>query len=451
VPVGFLITLGLIALAMAASLWPPARSGPVGLATWLVSAIVNESPFLAFYYVLASTLLAGLHGARLWVALGLAAAPFVGTPVLVRRSLRAAPAIEEALERDLGSDWEPAGAVPSIAARPRWARAVFAPVPVFHPGVRRVSNISYGDAGRRNRLDLYQRRGGGSGGPVLIHLHGGGFALAPGRKSFYARRLLFRLARHGWVCISATYRLQPEASFPDELIDVKKVIAWARAHAREHGGDFGRIVLAGSSFGARLATLAGFTTNDPAFQPRFEHADTSVAAVVGLYGYYGGIESRDSLPSSPFDYAGRGSPPLLILHGDQDTLTPAARARALADRARSASANPIVYVELPGAQHSFDLLASIRFEAVIDGIEAFAASIAAPYLSRAESTLGFTEGELADDGSDRLIDAVVPQGSAEQIAEVVRAHPDTRPDQKSAPSRPHGDGDGRQRGSPAGR
>ena len=219
---------------------------------------------------------------------------------------------------------------------------------------------------------------------MLIHLHGGGFSLAPGRKSFYARRLLFRLARQGWVCISATYRLQPAATFPDELIDVKKVIAWARARAGEHGGDPDRIVLAGSSYGARLATLAGFTTNDPAFQPGFEHADTSVAAVVGLYGYYGATASRRSLPSSPFDYAGRGRAPLLIVHGDHDTLTSANRARALAERARSASANPVVFVELPGAQHSFDQLSSIRFEAVIEGIEGFAASIAAPELSRAE-------------------------------------------------------------------
>ena len=196
-----------------------------------------------------------------------------------------------------------------------------APLPLFHPGVRRIANLSYGDAGRRNRLDLYRRRRGGSGGPVLIHLHGGGFSLAPGRRSFYARRLLFRLARQGWVCVSATYRLQSAAAFPDELVDVKKVIAWARAHAGEHGGDPDRIVLVGSSFGARLATLAGFTMNDPTFQPGFEQADTSVAAVVGLYGYYGGIASRRSPPSSPFDYAERGSAPLLVVHGDQDTFT----------------------------------------------------------------------------------------------------------------------------------
>jgi acetyl esterase/lipase len=384
-PIGFLITAGLMALGMAASLWPPSRSGLLGLAAWLVSAIVNESPFLAFYYMAISTWLAfsNFHGAQVWIAAALPTAPFIGAPVLVRRSLRAAPAIEQALDRSLGPRWRHLGGK-SIRPNPPWARIVFAPLPLFHPGVRRISNLSYGDAGRRNRLDLYRRRRCSSGGPVLIHLHGGGFSLAPGRRSFYARRLLFRLARQGWVCISATYRLQPAARFPDELIDVKKVIAWARARASEHGGDPDRIVLAGSSFGARLATLAGFTTNDPAFQPGFEQADTSVAAVVGLYGYYGPIASRQSLPSSPFDYAERGSAPLLIVHGDQDTLTSAKRARGLARRARDASANPVVYVELPGAQHSFDLFSSIRFEAVIDGIQAFAASIAAPDLTRAD-------------------------------------------------------------------
>jgi hypothetical protein len=33
----------------------------------------------------------------------------------------------------------------------------------------------------------------------------------------------------------------------------------------------------------------------------------------------------------------------------------------------------VVYLELPGAQHAFDLFNSIRFEKVVDAIEAFAA------------------------------------------------------------------------------
>jgi probable F420-dependent oxidoreductase len=41
---------------------------------------------------------------------------------------------------------------------------------------------------------------------------------------------------------------------------------------------------------------------------------------------------------------------------------------------------------------------------------------------------GFTEDDLADGGSDRLIDAVIPQGSAEAIAEAVGAHLDAGAD-----------------------
>jgi probable F420-dependent oxidoreductase len=42
--------------------------------------------------------------------------------------------------------------------------------------------------------------------------------------------------------------------------------------------------------------------------------------------------------------------------------------------------------------------------------------------------LGFTEVDFADGGSDGLIDAIVPHGSAEEIAEVVRAHLDAGAD-----------------------
>jgi acetyl esterase/lipase len=66
-------------------------------------------------------------------------------------------------------------------------------------------------------------------------------------------------------------------------------------------------------------------------------------------------------------------PPFLIAHGTQDTLVPGARASALSARLQEVSPNPVVWIELPGAQHSFDLLRSVRFEALVDGIEVFAA------------------------------------------------------------------------------
>ena len=65
--------------------------------------------------------------------------------------------------------------------------------------------------------------------------------------------------------------------------------------------------------------------------------------------------------------------------------------------------------------------------------KAVARQYARPYLglrnyARNLLGFGFTEGDLAGGGSDRLIDAIVPQGSAAQVAEFVRAHLDAGAD-----------------------
>jgi acetyl esterase/lipase len=378
-PVGYLITVALVALAMLLALVPRDRPAPLRTASWTLGSIVNESPFVAFYWILAATLLALAQGdldtPLGWVALGIAGVTFLGTPVLVRRGLAARPAVETALADGLGPAWRDA-IDPALSAQFRhglpWVRILLAPLPFLHRGVARRRNLSYGDAGRRNRLDVYCDPARPTGAPVLIHLHGGGFHI--GRKSLYSRAMLVELARHGWVCISASYRLRPKAVFPDYLVDAKKVIAWARYQAAEYGADPATVFVSGSSAGAHLAVTAALTPNESSFQPGFEEDDTSVAGAIGLFGYYGPIDrTRQPLPSSPFDYVRADAPPILVAHGESDMLVPAEHARALAERLRDVSTSRVVYVELPGGPHNFDLFHSIRFEILIDGIEAFTA------------------------------------------------------------------------------
>jgi acetyl esterase/lipase len=225
-------------------------------------------------------------------------------------------------------------------------------------------------AGRRNLLDLYRHRARPSGGPVLIHLHGGGYYR--GRKNSQSLPLLYRLASQGWVCVSANYRLRPAAQHPDHLIDLKKVIAWVRAHGPEYGADPGLLFVSGSSAGAHMASLAALTPNDPTFQPGFEDADTSVTAAIGLNGWYGGYYGQEDA-SSPLAHVRPDAPPFFIAHGDHDTVAPVEVARYFAGTLGNVSTNPVVYAELPGAQHAFDLFGSLRFEMVVDAIEAFAA------------------------------------------------------------------------------
>jgi acetyl esterase/lipase len=154
---------------------------------------------------------------------------------------------------------------------------------------------------------------------------------------------------------------------------VKKVLAWVREHGHEYGADPAVVFVAGSSAGAHLAALAALTPNQPAFQPGFEGADTSVTAAICLYGYYGRFDTDEWLLSSLLADDGTNAPPFLVAHGDLDTLVLVNDARSFVERLRGISPSPVVYAELPGAQHSFDLFHSIRFETVADAIEAFAA------------------------------------------------------------------------------
>jgi acetyl esterase/lipase len=47
--------------------------------------------------------------------------------------------------------------------------------------------------------------------------------------------------------------------------------------------------------------------------------------------------------------------------------------RAFVTRLREVSTQPVVYAELPGAQHTFDLFYSLRYTQVIEAVAAFGA------------------------------------------------------------------------------
>ncbi len=364
-------TVAPVALVTLAALVPASRPRLAAAASFWLGYLVNEFPFFAFCWLVVATLLAlgnqSLDSTGGLAVIGLAVLTAGGLALVVRRALEAGPAVASALRRDLGSDIE---STSSSLDRPVRARTVLWPVPIRPRDVHRLRNISYGSAGRHHRLDLYRHRSCPADAPVLIHFHGGHFRM--GSKSREARALFYRLAPRGWVCISANYRLGAAGRFPVSLIDAKQVIAWARHHATGYDIDPSLIVVAGSSAGAHLAAMAALTPNDPAFQPGFDRLDTSVSAAVCLYGYYGDRDPSSRLPSSPHGCIHKDALPFFVAHGANDTFVPAASAARFANALRSVSLRPVVYAELPGAQHTFDLLQSVRFERVIDGIEAFA-------------------------------------------------------------------------------
>jgi acetyl esterase/lipase len=387
-PVGYLVTVVILAWCTLFAVAPPRprHSSPSNRSYWF-GFLLNELPFVAFYWLAASTGLALSEGvAGSWLgrsALALAAATTVALALIVWRGLRARRAVDAALDATLGPGWR--GTIdPDLAGRlgrhRPLARILLLPFAVRRRSVERIANISYGDAGRWNMLDVYRHRSHPSGCPTLLYLHGGAFR--SGRKNKEARALFYRLASQGWLCVSANYRLSPSAQFPDHLIDVKKAIAWLRSAGPDYGADPTVLFVAGSSAGGNLAAAAALTPNEPCFQPGFEEVDTSVTAAVSLYGYYGPYGGAAAAASSPASYVGADAPPFFLAHGDRDTMVLVEDARTFAEALRSGSSSSVVYAELPGGQHTFDLFESLRFASVIDGIEAFAAQIRSRHQQR---------------------------------------------------------------------
>ena len=256
------------------------------------------------------------------------------------------------------------------------------------------ADISYGPHGRNNLLDIWRRPDlpRDAGAPVLLQVPGGGWIT--GNKEGQAYPLMSHLAEQGWVCVSMSYRLSPKAAWPAQIVDVKCALTWVKDHIADYCGDPRFVAITGGSAGGHLSALAALSAGDPAFQPGFENADTSVQAAVPFYGIYdwtpahGRKGMEDFLlrfgimkqryaedpdlyeQASPLLRVGPHAPPFFVLHGDQDVFAPVQQARLLAGRLREAG-SPVVYAELPGAQHAFDIAGTPQASAAAEAVGRF--------------------------------------------------------------------------------
>jgi len=130
---------------------------------------------------------------------------------------------------------------------------------------RLLEDVPYARHGRATlRLDVLQPVRAGPH-PVLIYLHGGGFAIGSKRTH---RAIAAAYAAQGYLVFNVDYRLAPQHPFPAALEDACEAWLWATDHAAEYEGDAQRMGLCGESAGANLAlavTLACCTPRPEAF------------------------------------------------------------------------------------------------------------------------------------------------------------------------------------------
>jgi acetyl esterase/lipase len=394
---GFVLVFALVAVAVVA----PIRREPFSAFAFVLAFIVGELPVHTAVVVLAGTVtFAGAvhgHGAVWWAALGIGlvtTGAYVAMAVVASRSGRL---VTEALDGATGGPIE----APGVDLRPAWLtwwRLVLA-VPFRFRRIRRFRNIDYvGDGLYRHKLDVLVRRSDPpTAGPVLVYIHGGAWTI--GDKREQGIPMMHELAERGWVCVAINYRLSPRATWPDHVVDCKRALAWVREHITEYGGDPSFLAVSGGSAGGHLCALVALTPNEPAWQPGFESADTSVDACIPFYGVHdvtgdpdaSGLHGRglafllqrqvmkrtvmDDLTAfeqaSPDRRITEDAPPMFVIQGANDTLVPPQVARRMVDRLRAASRQPVAFVELPWTQHAFDILASIRTRHTTLGVVRF--------------------------------------------------------------------------------
>jgi acetyl esterase/lipase len=408
------LTLGynLLAAVNAANAWHAFdRRGFGSVASFTAGWPTSELPLATLGAHAAANALAARYGGFRGRLRGLDLALATGTAaalVALQRSARGSADIyDQALRDGLGTDYRDR-VVQLDFPGPEAANA-------RTPGVVRMfrirrrfahdRDIRYGPARRANLLDVWRREDlpRDSSAPVLLQMPGGAWTI--GNKQAQAYPLMSHLAERGWVCVAINYRLSPRHRWPAHIVDVKRAIAWLREHIADYGGDPGFIAVTGGSAGGHLSALAALTPNEKQWQPDFEDADTTVQAAVPFYGAYDwvnreGVGHRDLVPhlqrlvtrskladdydtfdqASPMSRINVDAPPFMISHGVNDALIPVEEARLFAARLRAVSKSPVVYAELPHAQHAFDIFGSPRATAAAEAVARFLGVVYGDYV-----------------------------------------------------------------------
>ena len=312
------------------------------------------------------------------VALGLTAAAWGLLGYVYVRNAKSQPEFEDPLREALGDDYvevakEARRRRPGGVLRTSWTRRTY---------VKKTDVVRYGPH-RANVADIWHRadlpRDGKA--PVLLQVPGGAWAIGMRRPQAYP--LMGHLAERGWICVSMAYRISPRHTWPAHIIDVKRALAWVKENIADYGGDPDAISITGGSAGGHLCALAALTPNEPQWQPGFEDVDTSVLAAVPIYGRYDWFtregsgrpefisilqkfivkrpfdEARDLyLEASPITKVRADAPPFFVLHGEDDSIIPVQEGRDFVAALQGVSRNPVIYSEIPHAQHAFDFFGS---------------------------------------------------------------------------------------------
>lgn len=238
-------------------------------------------------------------------------------------------------------------------------------------------------------MDVHLPSGRGGPAPCVVWIHGGGWRegdrrFPPG--NWGQDDTWFRLlVASGLAVATIDYRLSSESHYPAQLADAQAAIRFLRHHAGPLHIDANRIGVCGESAGGHLAALVALTGDSPVAPTdrSVVGPSSAVAAAVPMYPVtdllafgpdgpdgagdevWAGPYPEDLLlgqrttevrdrarAASPIQFVHPAAPPMLLLHGAEDTVVPPGHSERLAAALERVGA-PVRLELVAGGDHCF--------------------------------------------------------------------------------------------------
>ncbi len=252
----------------------------------------------------------------------------------------------------------------------------------FHPTVQRTNAIAYGKRGGETLALDVLRPAKPNGVGVLLLVSGGWKSGKPGS---FGEWLAAPLIRRGYTVFPIYHVSQPKATIMEITDDMHRAVRFVRHHAKDYGIDPQRIGVTGGSAGGHLSLMLA-TRGGPGRPDATDPVDRESSAVQAAAIFYpvtdllnlgksrenpgdggppksyvrgfGAAATNMALwkvvgrETSPLYYVTSNLPPVLIYHGDADTLTPLEQTEWFQAAARKVGREVQVKVH-PGGDHGW--------------------------------------------------------------------------------------------------
>ncbi len=236
----------------------------------------------------------------------------------------------------------------------------------YHPSVQRTDGIVYGTRhGHDLTMDIIRPAKGANGLAVAFMVSGGWKSAPPGSTPVW---MMAPLLRRGYTVFAISHLSQPESTVMEIIEDMQKGVRHVRHHAETYRIDPHRIGITGGSAGGHLSLMLATTggPGNPGAQDPVDRASSAVQAVAIFYPVTDLLNLGDSTENpgdggppksyvkafgpqstdpdqwaiigratSPIYHIHADMAPILIHHGDADTLTPLEQSQWFVDQAHA--------------------------------------------------------------------------------------------------------------------